>query len=204
MPSSHLPRAPCDKFVCDIPCGLWGIVGGYGLQLRHVCVQIVYKHRAISWTGPSGAGRGNSVQRLRRGCMDIIAISVHLLYSLHSHHTENLRVRARATSWLLRRIAHLSCHDGSDRPAAPESSTLRDSLLVGVPWYDPITVPHAVNTGSTSLYFLSTSSNYTKEEEESFMFVIMFIIIKNHQFLMPMYSFGKWWKWKRFSNGFCL
>ena len=32
MPSSHLPRKPCDKFVYDFPCG---IVGGYGL--RHMC-----------------------------------------------------------------------------------------------------------------------------------------------------------------------
>ena len=35
MPSSHLPRTPCDKFVYDFPCDFLGIVGGYGL--RHMC-----------------------------------------------------------------------------------------------------------------------------------------------------------------------
>ena len=35
MPSSHLPRTPCDKFVYDFPYDFLGIVGGYGL--RHMC-----------------------------------------------------------------------------------------------------------------------------------------------------------------------
>ena len=66
MPSSHLPWTPCDKFVYDFPCDFWGIVGGYGL--RHICVHIVYGHRAISSTGP----RGKSVQRM---CGDFTEIA---------------------------------------------------------------------------------------------------------------------------------
>ena len=27
MPSSHLPRTPCDKFVYDFMCDFWGIIG---------------------------------------------------------------------------------------------------------------------------------------------------------------------------------
>ena len=47
MPSSHLPRTPCDKFVYDFLRDFLGIVGGYG-----ICVHIVYGHRAFSSTGP--------------------------------------------------------------------------------------------------------------------------------------------------------
>ena len=35
-----------------------------------VCVHIVYEHRAISCTGPRGAGRAKSVQRLRGDCTE--------------------------------------------------------------------------------------------------------------------------------------
>ena len=52
MPSSHLHRTVCNKFVYDFLCDFLGIVGGYGL--RHICVHIVYGHRAISSTGPRG------------------------------------------------------------------------------------------------------------------------------------------------------
>ena len=70
MPSSHLPRTPCDIFVYDFPCDFLGIVGGYGL--RHICVHIVYEYRAISSTGPRGHTRGKSVQRLREDCAGIV------------------------------------------------------------------------------------------------------------------------------------
>ena len=35
-PSLHLPRAPCDNFVCDFPYGFWDIVCGCGL--RRTCL----------------------------------------------------------------------------------------------------------------------------------------------------------------------
>ena len=44
-PSLHLPRAPCDNFVCDFPYGFFGtsyVAAGYG-----VCVYIIHDYRAI-------------------------------------------------------------------------------------------------------------------------------------------------------------
>ena len=69
MPSSHLPRTPCDKFVYDFPCDFWGIVGGYGLRN-------MYSHclRALCdfFYGASGATRGKAVQRLCGDCTEIV------------------------------------------------------------------------------------------------------------------------------------
>ena len=63
MPSSHLPRTPCDKFVYDFLCDFWGIVGGYGL--RHMCSHCL---RAISSTGPRGQPGVNPY----RACAEIV------------------------------------------------------------------------------------------------------------------------------------
>ena len=69
MPSSHLPRTPCDKFVYDFPCGFWGIIGGYGL--RHMCSH--YLRASCDFlSGASGATRGKSVQRLCGDCTEIV------------------------------------------------------------------------------------------------------------------------------------
>ena len=71
MPSSHLPRAPCDIFVYDFPCDFGGIVGGYGLRHKN-CVHIVYGHRAISSLGPRGQSpqptHGNRTEPVRGLC----------------------------------------------------------------------------------------------------------------------------------------
>ena len=69
MPSSHLPRTPCDKFVYDFLCDFWGIVGSYGL--RHMCSHCL---RALCdfFYGASGATRGKSVQRLCGDCTEIV------------------------------------------------------------------------------------------------------------------------------------
>ena len=67
MPSSHLPRTPCDKFVYDFLCDFWGIVGGYG-----ICVHIVYGASCDFFYGPSGATRSKSVQRLCGDCTAIV------------------------------------------------------------------------------------------------------------------------------------
>ena len=69
LPSSHLPRTPCNKFVYDFLCEFWSIVGGYGLRrmsshfLRASC-DFFY--------GASGATRGKSVQRLCGDCTEIM------------------------------------------------------------------------------------------------------------------------------------
>ena len=68
MPSSHLPRTPCDKFVYDFPCDFLGIVGGYGL--RHMCSHCL-RASCNFFYGASGATRGKSVQRLCRDCTEI-------------------------------------------------------------------------------------------------------------------------------------
>ena len=61
MPSSHLPRTPCDKFVYDFPCDFLGIVGGYGL--RHMCSYCL-RASCDFFYGASRATRGKSEQRL--------------------------------------------------------------------------------------------------------------------------------------------
>ena len=69
MPSSHLPRTPCDTFFYDFPCDFLGIVGGYGL--RHMCSHCL-RASCDFFYGASGATRGNSVQRLCRECTEIV------------------------------------------------------------------------------------------------------------------------------------
>ena len=84
MPSSHLPRTPCDKFVYDFPCDFLGIVDGY--RLRHVCSHCLRLLRAscIFFYGASGATRTETVQRLYGNR----AMSVQLPSSLRSLRTE--------------------------------------------------------------------------------------------------------------------
>ena len=71
MPSSHLPRTPCDKFVYDFLCEFRGIVGGYGL--RHMCWHCL-RASCDFFYGASGATRGKtkSVQRLCGNCTEIV------------------------------------------------------------------------------------------------------------------------------------
>ena len=69
MPSSHLPRTPCDKFVYDFPCDFLGIVGGY--RLRHMCSHCL-RASCNFFFGASGATRGYSVQRLCGDCAEVV------------------------------------------------------------------------------------------------------------------------------------
>ena len=69
MPSSHLPRALCDKFVYDFPCNFLGIIGGYGL--RHMCSHCLRASCNFLY-GASGATLGKSVQRLCGDCTEIM------------------------------------------------------------------------------------------------------------------------------------
>ena len=70
MPSSHLPRTLCDKFVYDFPCDFYfGIVGGYGL--RHMCSHCL-RASCDFFYGASGATWGKSVQRLCGDCTEIV------------------------------------------------------------------------------------------------------------------------------------
>ena len=66
MPSSHLPRTPCDIFVYDSLCDFLGIVGGY--RLWHMCSHCL----RVFFSGASRAIRGKSVQRLCRDCTEIV------------------------------------------------------------------------------------------------------------------------------------
>ena len=86
MLNSHLPWAPCDKFVYDFPCSVLGIIGGYGLRLRRMCSHFLWASCDFLY-GPSGASRGKSIQRLRRDR----AISVELPCSLRSLQTVIVR-----------------------------------------------------------------------------------------------------------------
>ena len=70
MPSSHLPRAPCDKFVDDFPCDFFG----HRRWLRATAYMCSHCLRASCdfFSGASGATRGKSVQRLCGDCMEIV------------------------------------------------------------------------------------------------------------------------------------
>ena len=69
MLSSHLPQAPCDKFVYDFPCSFGGTVGGSGL--RRLCSHCLRASCDFLY-GPSGASRGESVLRLRGDCTEMV------------------------------------------------------------------------------------------------------------------------------------
>ena len=69
MPSSHLPRTLCDKFIYDFPCDFLGIVGGYGL--RRMCSHCL-RASCDFFYGASGATRGKSLQRLCGDCTEIV------------------------------------------------------------------------------------------------------------------------------------
>ena len=69
MPSSHLPRTACDKFVYDFPCDFLAIVGGY--RLRHMCSHCL-RASCNFFYGAPGATRGKSVQRLCGDCTEIM------------------------------------------------------------------------------------------------------------------------------------
>ena len=69
MPSSHLPRMPCDKFVYNFPCNFLGIVGGYGL--RHMCSHWL-RASCNFFYGASGATRVKSEQGLCGDCTKIV------------------------------------------------------------------------------------------------------------------------------------
>ena len=121
MPSSHLPRTPCNKFIYDFLCDFfWAskVATGYG-----VCVHIVNEHRAIS-TGPRGQPGGKSVQRpvLRLyGNHAMSAWSVQLPCSLRSPPHGN-RTGARAGD----RPSH-GAHAGDC--AMPSTTCLRATVL---------------------------------------------------------------------------
>ena len=88
MPSSHLPRTSCDKFVYDFPCDFWGIVGGYGL--RHMFT--LSTASCNFFYGASRATRGKSVQiETVRRLYENRAMSVQLPSSLRSLRTEIVR-----------------------------------------------------------------------------------------------------------------
>ena len=94
MPSSHLPRTPCDKFVYDFPCDVLGIVGGYGL--RHMCSHCL-RASCDFFYGASGATRGKSVQRLCRDCTEIVQCQCSFrAVSPHGNRTEPVRGSAFA------------------------------------------------------------------------------------------------------------
>ena len=65
MPSSHLPRTPCDKFIYDFPSDFLGILGGYGL--RRMCSHCL-RASCDSPTGPRGQPGVNPY----RDCAEIV------------------------------------------------------------------------------------------------------------------------------------
>jgi len=72
MPSSHLPRAPCDNWVYHFPYDFRGIVCGYGL--RRICSHCLWPSCDFSCV----AGRGKAVERLCGHCIEIVQLPCHL------------------------------------------------------------------------------------------------------------------------------
>ena len=96
MPSSHLPRTSCDKFVYDFLCDFLGIVGGNGL--RHMCSHCL-RASCNFFNGSSGAPRGKSVQRLCWDCTEIVQCQCScraVSEPLHGNRTERVRGSAFA------------------------------------------------------------------------------------------------------------
>ena len=88
MPSSHLPRTPCDKIVYDFPCNFGGIVGGSGL--RRMCSHCLQASCDFFY-GASGATRGKFIQRLCGDCKEIVQCQLP-----HENRTEPVRGSAFA------------------------------------------------------------------------------------------------------------
>ena len=110
MPSSHLPRTPCDKFVYDFPCDFLGIVhvGGYGL--RHMCSHCL---RALCdfFYGASRATRGKSVQRLCGDCTEIVQCQCSCRAVSAASARKSYRARAGIVQCHLRHVYGLRAYD---------------------------------------------------------------------------------------------
>ena len=91
MPSSHLPRKPCEKFVYDFPCDFLGIVGGYGL--RHMCSHCL-RASCNFFYGTSGQPGVNPyrdfAEIVRKSC-NVSAVTVQSPQPPHGNRTEPVR-----------------------------------------------------------------------------------------------------------------
>ena len=86
MPSSHLPRTPCDKFAYDFHCAIFfGIVGGYGL--RHMCSKCLWTSCNFFY-GARGQPGVNTCT--------VSAVAVQSPQPLHGNRTEPVRGSAFA------------------------------------------------------------------------------------------------------------
>ena len=120
MPSSHLPRTPCDKFAYDFPCDFWGIVGGYGL--RHICSHCLRASCNFFYTGPRGQPGVNPyrdcAEIVRKSC-NVSAVAVQSLQPPQppqGNRTESVRGSA---------FARCPCGDC----AMPSTTCLRATVL---------------------------------------------------------------------------
>ena len=118
MPSSHLPRTPCDKFVYDFPCDFLGIVGGY--TGYGICVHIVFGHRAISSKGPRrqpGVNPYRDCAEIVRKSCNVITVAVQSPQPPHGNRTEPVRgsashgARAGIVQCNLRHVYGLRSYD---------------------------------------------------------------------------------------------
>ena len=101
MPSSHLPRTPCDKFVYNFPCDFLGIIGGYGL--RHMCSHCLRASCNFFYRASGGGGGGqpavnpyrDSAEIVRKSC-NVSAVAVQSPQPPHGNRTELVRGSAFA------------------------------------------------------------------------------------------------------------
>ena len=88
MPSSRLPRTPCDKFVYNFPCDFLGIVGGYGL--RRMCSHCL-RASCDFFYGALGATRGKIRTETVRRLYGNRAMSVQSPQPPHGNRMEPMR-----------------------------------------------------------------------------------------------------------------
>ena len=96
MPSSHLPRTPCDKFVYDFPCNFLGIVGGYGLW--HMCSHYLRSSCDIFYgaSGQPGVNPYRDCAEIVRKLCNVSAVAVQSPHPPHGNRTEPVRGSAFA------------------------------------------------------------------------------------------------------------
>ena len=89
MPSSHLPRTLCDKFVYDFPGDFF--LASWLWAPAYICVHTVYGHRVISSTGPRGQPGVNPyrdcAEIVRKSC-NVSAVAVQSPQPPHGNRTE--------------------------------------------------------------------------------------------------------------------
>ena len=103
MPTSHLPRTPCNKFSYNFLCDFLGIVGGY--RLRHMCSHCL-RASCDFFYGASGVNPYRDCAEIVRKSCNVSVVAVQSLQPPHGNCTEPMRGLAFARC----RCGDVQCH----------------------------------------------------------------------------------------------